>query len=137
MTVSLLTRKLRMLFFPTPPLLRYTRIQTSYNSPLLFARAPQTAARRENGRSLWDRKVTFLTREDWMTICLASCLPAFQLHSQTLPQTSGWILHTNSLLSTTDGLNGFLLKKEEEKRVLKGHIKVPNLPLKVPLSTSK
>ena len=51
-----------------------------------------------------------------MTICLASCLPAFQLHSQTLPQTSGWILHTNSLLSTTDGLNGFLLRKRKKEK---------------------
>ena len=69
-------------------------------------------------RSLFYRQ---LTREDWMTICLASCLPVFQLHSQTLPQTSGWILHTNSLLSTTDGLNGFLLKKKEKKSVESEH----------------
>ena len=48
-----------------------------------------------------------------MTICLASCLPAFLLHSQTLLQTSGWILHANSLFSTTRGLNGILVKKNE------------------------
>ena len=129
--MSLLTRKLRMLFSPNPPLLRYTCIEASYNSQLLFARAPQTAARREMGgvyeieRSLFYRQ---LTREDWMTICLASCLPVFQIHSQTLPQNSGWILHTNSLLSTTDGLNGFLLKK---KRGLKVNIKVPLGHIKV------